>query len=245
MSAVGIVLVILCVALATTFIVFRILKGGFLALGLKALASFGLVVSGMVALIVSDATTQAKWVIGLITIGLLFGMIGDIVLDLKVMYPDKDKIYLNSGMLSFAIGHVFYIVALSILVDVYIIDYNSTIAVFGCIVPILISMGVAILLTIGITLSSKSMGLDFGAFKWQTVGYTFMLSLSTVYSLVLAIMGGGYWLAFIALLLFFASDIVLSFQYFGGKIANKTLIGVNHGLYYAAQILLVALVFVI
>jgi hypothetical protein len=58
-------------------------------------------------------------------------------------------------------------------------------------------------------------------------------------------MGGGLWLAFAGMVLFFLSDVVLSFQYFGGKIDDKKLIVVNHALYYAAQIILVAVLFLI
>jgi len=82
------------------------------------------------------------------------------------------------------------------------------------------------------------MNLNFGKFLWQTVGYTFILSFMTVYTLMLAIKGMSF-IPFIGLLLFFLSDIVLSFQYFGGKIADKKLIVINHALYYLAQITLV------
>jgi uncharacterized protein with PQ loop repeat len=58
-------------------------------------------------------------------------------------------------------------------------------------------------------------------------------------------MGVNFWVAFVGLVLFFLSDIVLSFQYFGGKISNKPLIAINHILYYSAQIILLAVLFVL
>ena len=148
-------------------------------------------------------------------------------------------------MSSFFVGHIFYIIAFSLLVNSNIENFNSTVKMFGCTIPLLITAGVAVVLTLMITLSSKKMGLNFGKFLWQTVGYTFILSCSMVYTLVLSIMGGGLWLAFVGMVLFFLSDVVLSFQYFGGKLADKKLIAVNHGLYYAAQIILVAVLFLI
>jgi hypothetical protein len=116
---------------------------------------------------------------------------------------------------------------------------------FGCTIPLLITIGVAIVLTVGTILSSRMMGLKFGKFLWQTVGYTFILNCSMVYTLVLSIMGGSLWLAFVGMVLFLLSDVVLSFQYFGGKLEDKKLIVINHALYYAAQIVLVAVLFLI
>lgn len=245
MNALEIILLVLCVALATLFIIVRVKWGGLKGLITKTVASFGFVTSAILGLVMSDATELSKWAVGLIAVGLLCGMVGDIILDLKVVYPNNDNYYLNTGMGSFFLGHIFYIVAFSLLIDGNISDYNSTVQMFGCTVPLLITIGVSVVLTLAITLSSKMMGLKFGKFLWQTVGYTFILSCSMVYTLVLSIMGGGLWLAFVGMVLFFLSDVVLSFQYFGGKLEDKKLIAVNHALYYAAQIVLVAVLFLI
>lgn len=245
MKALEIILLVLCVALASLFIFVRVKWGGLKGLITKTVASFGFVTSAIIGLVISDATEFSKWAVGLIAIGLLCGMVGDIILDLKVIYPDSDNYYLNTGMGSFFVGHIFYIIAFSLLVEANVSNYASVVQVFGCSIPLLITVGVAAVLTVMITLSSKMMGLKFGKFLWQTVGYTFILCCSMVYTLVLSIMGGGLWLAFAGMVLFFLSDVVLSFQYFGGKIEDKKLIAVNHGLYYAAQIVLVAVLFLI
>ena len=245
MAVLEIILLVLCVAFAAGFIVARVKVGGKLGLITKTVASFGFVASAIFGLMVSDAIEQSKWAMGLIAIGLLCGMVGDIILDLKVIYPNNDNYYLNTGMASFFVGHVFYIVAFSLLVVANISSYSSNVQIFGCIIPLLISFGVAAVLTLVITFSSKLMGLNFGKFKWQTVGYTFILSCSMVYTLVLAIMGGDMWLSFVGMALFFLSDVVLSLQYFGGKLDSKVLIAVNHGLYYAAQITILAVLFLI
>lgn len=245
MNALEIILLVLCVALATLFIIVRVKWGGLKGLITKTVASFGFVTSAILGLVMSDATELSKWAVGLIAVGLLCGMVGDIILDLKVVYPNNDNYYLNTGMGSFFLGHIFYIIAFSLLIDGNISDYNSTVQMFGCTVPLLITIGVSAVLTLAITLSSKMMGLKFGKFLWQTVGYTFILSCSMVYTLVLSIMGGGLWLAFVGMFLFFLSDVVLSFQYFGGKLEDKKLIAVNHALYYTAQIVLVAVLFLI
>ena len=246
MSAIEIILLILSVALATLFIVVRVKMGGLMGLVTKTIASFGFVTSAIIGLVVTDATELSKWAVGLIAIGLLCGMVGDIILDLKVIYPDKDNYYLNTGMGAFFVGHIFYIVAFSLLVGANIDKYGDIVKMFGCTIPMLITVGASAVLTVLINVSStKTMGLNFGKFKWQTIGYTFILCASMIYTLVLSIMGDGMWLAFVGMLLFFLSDVVLSFQYFGGKIDNKPMIAINHGLYYAAQIIILAALFLI
>ena len=239
MSALQIVLLCLCGALAILFIVARVLKGGMLGLILKTVASFGFVSSGVVGIIVSDLTGSYKWALGLIVIGLLLGMIGDIILDLKVIYPNNDKYYLNTGMISFFLGHICYISAFSIIANP-ITRFTTDLSIID---TLLIGAGASVVLSVGTMLSSKKMGLKFGNFTIQTAGYTFILNFSMIYALILSILGVGLWLAFIGLALFLLSDIVLSFQYFGGKIASKPLIAINHALYYAAQIILVAVLF--
>lgn len=229
-----IVLLALCIFLAVVFIIVRTFVGGLPALMLKTLASFGFVASAVWGLVLSSASGYTKMAFGLIIIGLLLGMIGDILLDLKVIY-DNDKFYLNAGMLSFGLGHIAYFGAFSILANLQGIKLLT---------PILIAIGIAIVLTIVIMLSSKLMKLEFGHALWQTVAYSFVLSFMAIYSLALALMGGS-WLIFVGMLVFFLSDIVLSMQYFGGKLFSKPLIAVNHLLYYAAQIIIMSVIFVL
>ena len=234
MDTLQIVLLCLCSILAIIFIIARTLKGGILALILKTIASFGFVASAIIGVGIA-APFIDSWPLILIALGLLCGMVGDIILDLKVIYEGNDKYYLNTGMFSFFIGHVFYIVALSLLAK------DASLAL-----PLIVTGGISLVLTVGTILGGKKMmGLNFGEFVVPTAAYSFILNFSMIYSLYLAIMGAGMWLMFVGLLLFFASDMVLSFQYFGGKLHNKPMIAINHTLYYAAQIIIVACLFLI
>lgn len=220
--------------LAIAFMVVRVWKGGLYAMLLKALASLGFVTMGVSGLAVSDLPNKTPLV--LIVVGLMLGMIGDILLDLKVVY-DNDQIYLNFGMLSFGLGHVLFFSAFTML---------ALRELDGVVVQILIALASAILLTTLVIMGGqKFMKLDFKESLWQTVAYTFELTYMTAYTLTLAIMGGGLWLTFVAILLFFLSDAVLSNQYFGGKLHDKVYIVINHTLYYSAQILLALVVFLI
>lgn len=232
METLKLVTLITTILLSIIFIIVRATKGGLVAFLLKTLASFSLVASTFLVTAMTDS--PYRLVIALIGIGLLCGMIGDMVLDLKVIY-DNDKVYLNSGMLSFGIGHIAYFIALTL--HAQALDINL-------LIPLLVAAGGAIVLTAGTVLSSKTMKLDFGKYLWQTISYSFALTFMAVYSLMLAI-NGGIWLLFVGFVVFFLSDIVLSFQYFGGKISNKALIVINHALYYAAQIIIFGTLFLL
>ena len=230
MEIIEYILLGLCLISTTAFILVRVFVGGHTGLMFKIIASLVFVISGVITLATTDAN---RLIIGFIVIGLIMGMLGDILLDLKVIY-DNDKFYLNSGMLSFGIGHIFYFTSFTLLA----LNHNITITL-----PIILSGVIAVILTVAIILSSKTMKLDFGKYLWQTVGYTFILSFMTVYTIILAIQGISI-IPCIGLALFFLSDVVLSLQYFGGKITNKPLIAINHALYYLAQITLVLAIMV-
>jgi len=63
------------------------------------------------------------------------------------------------------------------------------------------------------------------------------LTFMVAFSFSIAIFVPIFWVFASGMLLFFLSDLVLSMQYFGGK-TQKSLIYINHILYYAAQILI-------
>lgn len=165
----------------------------------------------------------------LVLIGLVFGLIGDIVLDLKIMYPEQSNQYFVVGTSSFAVGHFFYFLS-ALLYNVGTLPNNF-------LWNILASVGIAILLTIAIVLSSKKMGLNFGKMFSIVVAYTFILTFMVCFTVSIAIFSPIYWIFAGAMIVFFASDLVLSMQYFGGR-TEKVWIWINHILYYIAQAML-------
>ena len=161
MTPLEITLLVVASLLAVVFIIVRTLKGGLAGLILKTLASFAFVSTSIVALIVSTASGNIKIAMGLIAIGLLLGMIGDIVLDLKVIYEGNDKWYLNSGMLSFSLGHGFYFAAFSLIA----LENGGKL-----LLPIIIGVVSALVLTIITMLSGKPLKLNFGKFLFHAAG---------------------------------------------------------------------------
>lgn len=223
------------VLLTAIFIFVRVTKGGLLGVYTKTLASVGFMALGVFALTQNITTTASLFII----IGMLFGLIGDIVLDLKVVYKNDNDSHLNAGMTSFFLGHIMYFIALTLTLNNY--------GLGGKVMPgILIAAGIAGLLTIGIMYSAKPLlQLEFGNFKIQTAAYTFVLTFMTAYAFYAGIYASYLLIFAVGLLLFFLSDLVLSNQYFGGKADSKILTIINHALYYLAQITIAVMLYFI
>lgn len=213
---------VLCVLLAALFIVVRVLRGGMTALYLKALASVGFVGLGLVMFF---GYSPANWKSIFVILGLVMGLVGDVLLDFKVVQKEKSDTYLNWGMLAFGVGHIFYFVYLVLRLP----EFN----VWG----LLVSLGVAAFITVAIIkFIAPAMKLDFGKFKWQSAAYSFVLSFVMLYAITCAVLTPSFWLIALGLGLIFISDLILSIMYFGGKENDKLLCILNHGIYYLGQI---------
>ena len=78
---------------------------------LKNMTSIFFIITAVIALVQNPSQYQYGV---MILAGLVFGMLGDIYLDQKWVYPADDRKYLYAGFVSFAIGHLFYIPAIII-----------------------------------------------------------------------------------------------------------------------------------
>ncbi len=178
---------------------------------------------------------QDFWKYGvLILIGGVFGMLGDIYLDQKWVYPEHNDNYLYAGFISFGIGHFFYIGAIFL---------NMGFALKDLLVPVIVGIVVAAFTLI----TEKPTKCHFGKFK----------AVVTVYCLVIGVMAGTalwamiqsgfsaqYIIFVIAAVLFLLSDIILSSMYFGTKNTPVNFF-LNHTSYYFAQFLIAFTVFLI
>ena len=224
------IIVVMMIFLVGCFLSTRITVGGVPALFTKTIASLGFVFSAVLAMIYVDFERYYAFII----VGLIFGMIGDILLDLKVIYKQDSAVYLNYGMLAFGLGHLMYFMALG---NFYGFDSSFLGKTF-------ISLAVGVVASVLIVfIGGKLLKLDFGEFKWQSVAYSTILVAVMVLSLITGIKNNTLMLMNTGLVVFFASDLVLSTQYFGGKQDNKVLIIINHVLYYAAQVMIVGVMY--
>ena len=169
--------------------------------------------------------------LGALTVtGACFGLIGDIVLDLKYLYKaDADK-YLNTGFISFLIGHLFYSAGL-------IYTYGFNIYVFGftalCVVcGVLFALG-----------AEKVLKLNYGKFKLITVLYTTVLNSAFGLAFAYAVVKPcAHTIVYtVGMFLFFVSDGILSRTYFSVNEKDhnsRVAVVLNHSTYFAAQFLI-------
>ncbi len=207
---------------ALVFTVLRITHGGVISLLTKTLASFAFVCLSVVVAFSHPMGNAGMFLI----LGQVAGMIGDILLDLKSVDKTRSHAYLNFGMLAFGVGHAFYILFVSTL--------NSS-AKLG---KMAFFAGIfAVVFTLAVVLFSKQLlGLKLGNFVFQAGGYSCILSFVAALSVAVCFENIKMLMLAIAMVAFWASDIVLSIMYFGGKKDSKVLSITNHVLYYGAQI---------
>ena len=194
--------------------------------GIKSIASMGFILSGLFFFIGNEACPDY---LGAFTIGgACFGMLGDIVLDLKYTKLNDADRCTNLGFWTFLIGHIFYSIAM---VSVYGIELTNIICVaIGIIAGIIIAI-----------VTEKVMKLEYGKFKKITILYTSILCMTLGFA-------GGYTitesytlhsvLLNIGFALFVLSDAFLAGLYFSKNEkdrTNRTAIVLNHLTYFAAQ----------
>ena len=184
----------------------------------------------VVALVASFSSGHFSIFNVLIIIGLMFGLIGDILLDLKYIDIERTKGYTYSGFIVFGIGHILFITAL-------IMNFYQGNILF-IILPILLDIVLAAL-TI---LLEKPLKLQYGNMKLMCCIYALCLFGTLSFSLFLAIQNGFQIvplnLFLVGSALFAISDLVLSGTYFGiGKEKPIDFI-LNYLTYYGAQFVL-------
>ena len=101
-------LLIVGILATAVFLVLRVQRGGIAALYAKAVASLCFIATAIAATNENRLFLDfGSWM----TFGLVFGLLGDVWLDLKWIYlQDKDS-YLYSGFIFFLLGHVCFVTA--------------------------------------------------------------------------------------------------------------------------------------
>lgn len=216
------------------FLVKRVKEGGVKAAMLKAFASTLFIATGIAAaasVIGADKFSFALFVV----MGLVMGLMGDIWLDLKWVYPETNDTYTFAGFGSFMIGHFFYLAGLFI----HYADFTKPLY-------IVIPAVVALLLGGGVVILEKPMKMVYGKFKAITGVYGFVLGFMTFLSGSLALMHNFKEMTlnfmFVGGVLFLLSDLILSGTYFGEGKRRPVDIVTNHVAYYAAQFVIASAV---
>ncbi len=245
-----IVSILIASILAVVFIAFRVtfaeknVYNAVIGTFIKALASAAFIAVGVTAVVMGgiDGTGISIQAAIFIVGGQILGLIGDIVLDLKVAYAGRkeEDVYLTGGMVSFGLGHILFFIA--------ILLYTNKFGSFlnGSVIGICIAVA-AVLAFAMVFGGDRLMKFQFKKFTIHSILYAFLL-------LFMAAVGIAAWVLIgdknshmgvfgIGMVLFLLSDIVLTKMYFGGKPDDRGLCIVNHALYYAAQICLASFIF--
>ena len=164
--------------------------------------------------------------------GLLFGLLGDIWLDLKFCYPQDDDLYTKLGFSSFAVGHFFYIAAI-----VFGVSGGFRPLALAC------AAGVAVIAALVVFFGEKAMKLHYGAYKMISTLYGALLFLMTAFAIFTAVFAGvkenlHLLVMGIGGVFFVISDLILSGTYFGEGKNRPVDVITNHVTYYLAQFLI-------
>lgn len=162
----------------------------------------------------------------LVMAALVFGLFGDVFLELQPIFPRKKKLFFLLGLSAFFIGHVFYVVAFLKIAPFRIFHA----AVFAAIFALALLMKTLFKVNPGKMLP-------------PVLAYVAVISLMVAAAFGAAFSGAlspqnpARFMLPLSALLFLVSDAVLAYIYYG-KSKAKPLVAVNLSTYYAAQILL-------
>lgn len=194
------------------------------AVMLKSIASLFFIATAAIGLYKNGHHILTLFVV----LGLIFGMLGDIFLDLKYVYRNDDKSYTYAGFIAFGIGHILYITGM-------FLEFYHDENVLYIILPLVVG-------TIGGVVNvflEKLMKLKYGDMKVASAMYGITLFSMILVAISISILNKFQNVTSIMFLvggaLFVVSDLILSGTYFGEGKERPVDIITNTVTYYMAQ----------
>ena len=223
----SIILLTLGAIMSVVFIVSKVINYTLKTIIFKTIASLFFVALAIVCFCQSGTGHFAFKMLA--TIGLFFGMLGDVFLGFKYITTKTQKIWILLGMFAFAIGHISYTTGL--LVEFYV-PGNALFIVLPFVLPIAI-MCVYLLV-------AKKVGIHFGKGLFLfALFYLYCLTSMVSTSLCMAILHQfsvqTLVMFFPAALCFMASDFMLTGNYFKPGNRSKAYRAIYSVFYYVAQ----------
>ena len=221
---------ILCV----TFFIYLEVKGKkTYAFFLKALSSFSFLALFAINIYYRFGTTPYTSVVYMnkqellfllfIFLGLVSGLVGDLLLELRPFDMNNEPSIILSGITAFSIGHIFYLIALITYFQFFIFSI-----LFSFIVTLIVYIA-----SRWIKMEWKHMlvpSLIYTFIIFLMVGQTLFIAVDQRFSLFTSILFAGG-------MLFGISDLILSQTYFNNQNGKGFIIS-NLSIYYASQILI-------
>lgn len=215
-------------ALSLFFFLFQKVQGYSLkAVYLKATTSMLFIILGAYSASQSAYRIFPMFVI----IGLALGMLGDIFLDLKYVFKEKDYEFTLGGFVAFGLGHISYITGM-------FLEFYKGQSVLYIIIPFIIGLMMGPLTL----LISKFLKAEYGKIKPVAFVYAIILFSMVACGFSLWMMSGfsstGLMMLFIGGVLFAVSDLILNMTYFTEGHEQPFDLISNGVTYYAAQYLI-------
>ncbi len=200
-------------------------------LAIKIAASSLFVAVGFAA-IISNPDVNLTYGL-MVVMGGVFGILGDIFIELKWIDKEKGDAFFTFGFVTFMIQHVLLVAAVFIH---YPMTWLNALVCFVAPVVVLIVSGFAAKITKMDMGKFKVIANAYGALASMTfsVGFMTMTTYGMELSQILFFAGG---------VLFFVSDLVLSQIFFTKNGCTRLFVVLNHITYYGAQILIASSLF--
>ena len=226
---IAIILLGLGVIMSSVFIASKVINYSFKTIIFKTIASLFFVSLAIYLIAISSGHVLFKV---FTLLGLIFGLLGDVLLGFKYITTKTKKLWILLGMFAFAFGHIFYLTGL-------FVEYY----VPGNIIFIFLPFITAICISGIYMVVSKKVGINFGH-KMLPFGlfYLFCLTSMLSTSLYMAVLHGfsiiNIVMFFCGALFFATSDFMLTGAYFKPGQRPKWYLATYSVCYYLAQFII-------
>ena len=161
-------------------------------------------------------------------IALALGMLGDIALEMKYVYKEKDKELTYAGLVVFGLGHIFYITGL-------FFEFFNVDGLLYAVIPFIFG----VIMAFACMVIEKPFKLKYGSFRFITFLYAITLFSDLGLAFSLSLMHGftntPLIMIFVGMALFAISDLILNNTYFGEGHEKPIDLVSNTFMYYIAQ----------